>query len=106
MGKDYVEKRDGGFWIAGKRVSLDTIVYAHLAGYSDEEIEAAFPVVSLEEVKGAIDFYKANRSEVEPTFPEDEQELDRLRSVGRARNPELFKKLEEAKRSAAFRRDK
>lgn len=105
MGKNYVEKRDGGFWIAGKRVSLDTIAYAHMAGYSPEEIEAAFPAVTLEEIHGAIAFYSANRAEVEATFPEDERELDRLRSLGRARNPALFKKLEEAKRSAAFRRE-
>jgi uncharacterized protein (DUF433 family) len=89
MGKDYVEKRDGGFWIAGKRVSLDTIAYAHMAGYSPEEIEAAFPAVTLEEIHGAIAFYLANRAGVEATFPEDERELDRLRSLGRARNPDF-----------------
>ena len=54
MGEDYVEKRDGGFWLAGKRVSLDTIVYAHMSGYSPEEIAAAFPALSLEEIRGAI----------------------------------------------------
>jgi hypothetical protein len=77
-----------------------------MAGYSPEEIEAAFPAVTLEEVHGAIAFYLANRVEVEATFSEDERELERLRSIGRARNPALFKKLEEAKRSAAFRREK
>ena len=106
MGKDYVEKRDGGFWVSGKRISLDTIAYAHMAGYSPEEIEAAFPALTLEEIHGAIAFYLANCAEVEATLSEDERELDRLRSLGRARNPELFKKLEEAKRSAAFRREK
>lgn len=106
MGKDYVEKRNGGFWITGKRVSLDSIAYAHMAGYSPEEIEAAFPAVTLEEVHGAIAFYLANRAEVEATLSEEELELERLRTLGRARNPALFKKLEDAKRSVSFRREK
>ncbi len=28
MDKAYVEKRDGGYWIKGTRISLDSIVYA------------------------------------------------------------------------------
>jgi hypothetical protein len=27
MAKDYVEQRDGGDWLKGSRVSLDSIVY-------------------------------------------------------------------------------
>ena len=30
MTKDYVERRDEGYWIAGTRVSLDSVVYAFL----------------------------------------------------------------------------
>ena len=28
MHKEYIEHRDGGYWIAGKRISLDSVVYA------------------------------------------------------------------------------
>ena len=52
MTKDYIEKRDGGFWIVGKRVALDTIVYAYMSGYSVESIREALPVLALEEVHG------------------------------------------------------
>ena len=32
MAREYVEQRDGGYWIAGTRVSLDSIVYPFLRG--------------------------------------------------------------------------
>ncbi len=35
MAKEYVEKRDGGYYIAGTRVSLDSIVFER----SDLEID-------------------------------------------------------------------
>jgi len=38
MEKEYVEKRDEGYWIAGTRVSLDSVVFAFLDGLSPETI--------------------------------------------------------------------
>lgn len=106
MAKEYVEKRNGGFWIAGKRVALDTIVYAYSTGHSPESIQEALPAVSLEEVYGAIAFYLANLPEVEATLVEDEPELERLRLAAREKHPLLFKKLEEARRSLALQKQK
>ena len=34
MNQQYVAKRDGGYWVAGTRVSLDSIVYDFLDGMS------------------------------------------------------------------------
>lgn len=106
MAKEYIEKRDGGFWIVGKRVALDTIVYAYMSGHSVESIREALPALTLEEVHGALAFYLANISEVEATLVEDDKELDRLRLVAREKNPLLFKKLDEAKRSLVLQKHK
>ncbi len=38
MGREYVEQRDGGYFIKGARVSLDSVVYAFLRGESPEGI--------------------------------------------------------------------
>ena len=38
MEKRYIEKRDAGYWVAGTRVSLDSIVLAFLDGLSPETI--------------------------------------------------------------------
>ena len=62
MSNQYVDQRDGGYWVAGTRVSLDSIVYAFLDGQTAESIAQSFPMLALEEVYGAIAFYLANRS--------------------------------------------
>ncbi len=55
MEKHYVEKRDEGYWLVGTRVSLDSVVFSFLEGLSPETIAAeCFPVLSLEQVYGAI----------------------------------------------------
>jgi uncharacterized protein (DUF433 family) len=48
--RKYVEKRDGGYSVAGKRVSLDSIVTGFHGGESPETIQQHFPVLTLEEV--------------------------------------------------------
>lgn len=56
MAKEYVEQRGGGFFIAGTRVSLDSVVYAFLRGESPEGIAESFPALNLEQVFGALAF--------------------------------------------------
>ena len=48
MIKQYVDKRDDGYWIAGSRISLDSVVCAFLSGQSAESIAQSFPVLTLE----------------------------------------------------------
>jgi uncharacterized protein (DUF433 family) len=52
---EYVEQRNGGFYIAGTRVSLDSIVYSFKAGDSPETIGQNFSSLTLEQVYGAIE---------------------------------------------------
>jgi uncharacterized protein (DUF433 family) len=104
MSKEYVEKRNGGYYIAGTRVLLDSIVYEFLSGSSAEAIQQAFSTVSLEDVYGAIAFYLANRSEVEEYLEAGEQELEKMRLAAREKNPMLCRKLEEARRNAQLQK--
>jgi uncharacterized protein (DUF433 family) len=53
----YVEQRDGRYAVTDTRVSLDSIVYGFLSGQSAESLAQAFPVLTLEQVYGAITFY-------------------------------------------------
>ena len=57
MAKQYVEQREDVYWVAGTRVSLDSIVYAFLEEQTAESIARSFPVLTLEQVYGAITFY-------------------------------------------------
>jgi uncharacterized protein (DUF433 family) len=95
--RDYVGKRDGGYWITGSRISLDSIVYAFLRGASPEGIADSFPLIDLEDVYGAIAFYLAHQTEIDDYLRQGEAEFDGLRQQTRQANPLLFKKLEEAR---------
>lgn len=57
MEKSYVEQHDGGYWIRGTRISLDSVVYAFKRGAAPESIKRSFALLSLEEIFGAITFY-------------------------------------------------
>lgn len=63
--KDYIEKDEGGYRVAGTRVSLDSVVYAFREGQSPENIVQSFPVLQLEQIYGAITFYLAHRPEID-----------------------------------------
>jgi uncharacterized protein (DUF433 family) len=61
----YVHKHPSGVYRVGTtKVSLDSIVYAHLEGESADAIQRDFPALTLEEVQAAIAFYLANRERV------------------------------------------
>lgn len=65
MAKEYVETRDGSYYLAGTRVSFDSIVYAFRRGESPETICQNFELLRLEEVYGAIACYLANQAEID-----------------------------------------
>ena len=56
MYRDYIERRRGGYYFVGSRVSLDSVVYQFLQGESPESITQAFPSLSLVQVYGVITF--------------------------------------------------
>lgn len=63
---EYIEQRNGGYYIAGTRISLDSVVYEFRRGAAPETILRSFPLIgSLERVYGAITFYLAHKEEVE-----------------------------------------
>jgi uncharacterized protein (DUF433 family) len=60
-----VEKREGGYYITGTRISLDSIVHAFNRGESPEAICQNFELLRLEEVYGAIAFCLATQSDID-----------------------------------------
>ena len=96
----YVEERDGGYYLAGTRVSLDSVVYAFLRGQSPESITKSFAPLSLEQVYGAITFYLANEGAVDEYLKQGREDLDVLRQQAKEQNAPLHAKLEAAKREA------
>src|SRR5882672_3485428 len=98
MSEQYVEKRDSGYWITGTRVSLDSVVYAFLQGQTAESIAQSFPVLTLEQVYGAIAFYLAHRAEIDAYLEQGQAEFAALRQAAREADPMFYQKLADARR--------
>jgi len=101
---NYVEKRDEAYWIAGSRVSLDSVIYAFLEGSSPETIVDSFDALSLEQVYGAITYYLSHRSEVDAHLRKGESDYDELCRQARASNRLLYEKLDRLKQQAEAKR--
>ena len=65
MAKEYIEQRDGQYYVSGTRVSLDSLIHAFHRGESPETICQNFELMHLEEVYGAIAYYLANRASID-----------------------------------------
>jgi uncharacterized protein (DUF433 family) len=75
MTKQYVIKRNGGFYVGDTRVSLASVVLSFKEGASPESILQNFPALrSLENVYGAITFYLANTEAVEADLADLERQ--------------------------------
>ncbi len=100
----YVERRNGGYYVKGARVSLDSVVVAFLRGESPESIVESFPSLNLEHVYGAITFYLANQQSIDTHLKEEKARFQRMRENARRKNPLLYAKLDRARHSATITR--
>ena len=97
MEKTYVEQREGGYWIGDTRISLDSIIHAFKHGAAPESIKRSFPLLTLEEIYGAITFYLAHEQAVDSNIREGEEEIQRSVPPLSESRPELYARLERAR---------
>ncbi len=77
---EYVEEHDGGYWVSGTRVSLDSVVIAFQQGFSADTIARdCFPILTLEQVYGSIAYYLAHRAEIDAYLKKEEAEFEAFR---------------------------
>lgn len=78
----YVEARNHGYYVAGTRISLDSVAYAVGRGETLEEILADFPALeSRQKLEGAIAFINAHPSEIEVYLAEMAQRWEEARKL-------------------------
>src|SRR5215467_5453475 len=94
MSPSYIGQHDGGYWIAGTRVSLDSVVYRWLEGLSPETIAECFPALSLEQVYGGITYYLSNRAEVDEYLSAGNAEYEAFQQRIRTQYPRLGARLD------------
>lgn len=93
MESSYVERRDGGYWVAGTRVLLESVVHPFREGQTAEAIAEDLPALRLEQVYGAIAFYLAHRSEIDSYLNQAQAEYDAARRASRSADPAFYEKL-------------
>ena len=94
----YIEQRNGGYYVAGTRISLDSVVYAFNRGDSPERILEEFPFLGkLSRVHGAIAFYLDNKAEIDKYLEETAREFEASGIPLERANPALWEKIQRAK---------
>ncbi len=100
--QNYVEEHDGGWYIAGTRVALASIVHAFQTGESPDEILRSFPAAgSLVKIYGAITFYLENPEMVGAYLKEQDRRWEEIAQRQAKSLSPLAKRLREAKEHAA-----
>ena len=97
MTKDHVEERNGGYYVAGTRVSLDSIVRCFNEGLSPEAILGEFESLSLSQIYGAIAFYLDNQPEIDAYRVRQRQRSCETRNAAEPLPEGLLGRIEEAR---------
>jgi uncharacterized protein (DUF433 family) len=101
MQSEYIEQRNGGYYVAGTRISLDSVVYGFNRGESPEGIQEDFPLLKLSQIYGAIAFYLDHKTEIDKYLEDFEREFAAQGTPLSLANPELWAKLQRAKAQMA-----
>ena len=97
MHSEYIEQRNGGYYVAGTRISLDSVVCSFNEGTSPEAIQENFPLLKRAQIYGAIAFYLEHRAEIDEYLARTEREFEASAVPLQQANPALWKKLERAR---------
>jgi uncharacterized protein (DUF433 family) len=100
VSEPYVTHVDSGYYVAGTRVSLDSVVYGFLGGQTAEAIAQSLPVLSLEQVYGAVAYYLAHRQGIDEYLAAQLHDFEAQRAAARAADPMFYRKLLAARRSS------
>jgi len=97
MHSEYLQQRDGGYYIAGTRISLDSVVYAFNEGSSPEAIQEDFPLLTRAQVYGAIAYYLDHQTEIDEYLARTILEFEESAIPLQQANPKLWERLERAR---------
>jgi uncharacterized protein (DUF433 family) len=96
MQSEYVEQRNGGYYVKGTRVSLDSVVYAFQHGDSPERILEQYPALdSLARIYGAIAFYLDHQAQIDQYLIDEEREFEASGVPLEQVNPGLWNRIQE-----------
>lgn len=85
--------------LKGSRITLETLIANFKKGYKPKQLQESFPTLSLEQITGAIDWYRSHRSEAEAYLKAQYAEGERIRKEIESQ-PEYQARREELRRRA------
>jgi uncharacterized protein (DUF433 family) len=95
---EYVEIRNGGYYIAGTRIGLDVLVHDFRHGRAAEAIFDTYPDIgSLAKVYGAIAFVLEHPKEIDDYLADQERLFEEIKEL----HPIPAEMLERLKRAQA-----
>ena len=101
---EYVEVRNGGFYVAGTRIGLDVVIYDFQSGRSAEAIFEAYPSIgSLAKVYGAITFILEHPAEIGAYLKDQDRRYEEIKE----RHPlpsDLIERFERGRKELFSRR--
>ncbi|MBC8167135.1 MAG: DUF433 domain-containing protein [Bryobacteraceae bacterium] len=97
MHSEYIEQRNGGYYVAGTRISLDSVVCSFKDGQSPEAIQEDLPLLKLPQIYGAIAFYLDHQAEMDKYLEDAEGAFESNAIPLAEENPELWERLQRAK---------
>jgi uncharacterized protein (DUF433 family) len=103
MDREFVERREAGFYLVGSRVPIDRVVWEYHRGEDSETIQSHYPTLSLEEVNGAIAFYLDHKDEVDKVIEERRRQEDAWVAANPT-PPDIKEKFERMRRQMLSRR--
>jgi uncharacterized protein (DUF433 family) len=99
MTSEYIEERNGGYYVAGTRISLDSVVYSFERGNSPVAIQKEFPLLRLPQIYGAIAFYLDHEAAIRSYLEAKERAIEESSIPLAQANPELWARLERARQA-------
>jgi uncharacterized protein (DUF433 family) len=102
MASEYIDERNGGKYIAGTRISLDSVVYSLRRGNSPEEVQKEYPLLSLAQIRGAVDYYLEHAEAVDRYLEEKQREFEAFAIPLSKVNPDLWARLERARKATTL----
>jgi uncharacterized protein (DUF433 family) len=97
MAKDYIEECNGGYYVAGTRVSLNSVVQCFTDGLSPEAILGEFETLNLAQVYGAITYYLENQAAIDAYRLRQKQRFEEMRRAAQPLPEGLRDRLDAAR---------
>ncbi len=98
--KEYVNYCQGAYLVGDTLVSLDSLIYLFREGMSVESMVESYPVLTLEQVHGALAFYLGNQKEIDAYLMEGQRAAEVQHRRSRQTNAELIAKLQRARNAS------